>query len=281
MSSRPTRSNVNQEQLDPDLRDPRYSPSLMRGLAVLGCFTPERPVLGIADIADLLGVGGSTAHRYAITLVALGYLEQGASRKYRLGTRGADLGKAALDCTGIPEHSHPHLKELRGRTGYTASAAVLDGTSIRYVDRARSFRREQNKIDLGLAPGSRLPAHCTAMGKLLLSHLPDSEQLSLIAEMQLDEHGPNTITSEDALLAELDKICGEGIAVNDQELARDLYAIAAPIHGKAGEVVAALGMVAPPSVTTPKELIDALGPQLVSTADRISAKLGYRRKDDL
>jgi IclR family pca regulon transcriptional regulator len=281
MSSCLPRTTVDQDQRpNAGLRDLRYSQSLLRGLSILGCFTPERPVLGIADIADDLEMNRSTTHRYVITLVALGYLEQGASRKYRLGLRGTDLGRTALACTGIPQHSHPLLEELRQRTGCTASVAVLDGTSIRYVDRVSNFRSEQSKIDLGLAPGSRLPAYCTAMGKLLLAHLADSKQISVTAEMRLDKHGPNTITSEDALLAELDKICGEGFAVNDQELARDLYAIAAPVRGEAGEVVAALGMVALSSVTTPKELVDELGAQLVSTADRISARLGYRREDE-
>ena len=74
----------------PSLREPRYSQSLERGLAILSCFTPKRPVLGIADIADELGMSRSTTHRYVITLVALGYLEQGASRKYRLGLRVTD-----------------------------------------------------------------------------------------------------------------------------------------------------------------------------------------------
>jgi IclR family pca regulon transcriptional regulator len=74
----------------PSLREPRYSQSLERGLAILSCFTPKRPVLGIADIADELGMSRSTTHRYVITLLALGYLEQGASRKYRLGLRVTD-----------------------------------------------------------------------------------------------------------------------------------------------------------------------------------------------
>lgn len=91
----------------PSLREPRYSQSLERGLAILGCFTPQRPVLGIADIADELGMSRSTTHRYVITLVALGYLEQGASRKYRLGLRVTDLGMSTLNSTGLREHSHP------------------------------------------------------------------------------------------------------------------------------------------------------------------------------
>src|ERR1700680_1365122 len=124
----------------PSLREPRYSQSLERGLAILGCFTPERPVLGIADIADDLGMSRSTTHRYVITLVALGYLEQGASRKYRLGLRVTNLGMSALNSTGLREHAHPYLEELRQRTSYTTSLAVLDGSDIVYIDRARSFR---------------------------------------------------------------------------------------------------------------------------------------------
>jgi IclR family pca regulon transcriptional regulator len=108
----------------PSLREPRYSQSLERGLAILACFTPDRPVLGIADIADSLGMSRSTTHRYVITLVALGYLEQGASRKYRLGLHVTDLGMSALNSTSLREHAQPYLDELRRRTGYTINVAV-------------------------------------------------------------------------------------------------------------------------------------------------------------
>jgi IclR family pca regulon transcriptional regulator len=264
----------------PSLREPRYSQSLERGLAILGCFTPKRPVLGIADIADELGMSRSTTHRYVITLVALGYLEQGASRKYRLGLRVTDLGMSALNSTGLREHAHPYLEELRQRTSYTASLAVLEGTDILYVDRARSFRRGQSRIDLDLHPGSRLPAYCTAMGKLLLANLPDTEQRELLASIKLSKRGPNTITSKKALRAELEQVAGAGFAVNDEELAAGLYAIAAPVRNEAREVVAAVNLAAHSSMISLEELVDALGPHLVSTADRISARLGFRRDDE-
>jgi IclR family transcriptional regulator, pca regulon regulatory protein len=264
----------------PSLREPRYSQSLERGLAILGCFTPKRPVLGIADIADDLGMSRSTTHRYVITLVALGYLEQGASRKYRLGLRVTDLGMSALNSTGLREHAHPYLEELRQRTSYTTNLGVLDGTDVLYVDRVRSFRRGQGRIDLDLHTGSRLPAYCTAMGKLLLANLPEPEQRDLLAEIKLTKRGPNTITSKKALREELDDILSEGFAVNDQELAADLYAIAAPVRNEARDVVVAVNLAAHSSMISLEELVDALGPHLVSTADRISARLGYRRDDE-
>jgi IclR family pca regulon transcriptional regulator len=264
----------------PSLREPRYSQSLERGLAILGCFTAEHPVLGIADIADELGMSRSTTHRYVITLVALGYLEQGASRKYRLGLRVTDLGMSALNSTGLREHAHPYLEELRQRTSYTTSLGVLDGADILYVDRARSFRRGQSKIDLGLAPGSRLPAYCTAMGKLLLAYLPEEEQRELIGAMQLAKHTPNTITSKKALRTELDEVQAAGFAVNDEELAPELHSIAAPVRNEAREVVAAVNLAAHSTMISLGELVDALSPHLVSTADRISARLGFRRDDE-
>jgi IclR family pca regulon transcriptional regulator len=253
----------------------------VRGLAILGCFTPKRPVLGIADMADELGMDRSTTHRYVITLVALGYLEQGASRKYRLGLRVTDLGMSALNSTGLREHAHPYLEELRQRTSYTTSLGVLDGTDVLYVDRVRSFRRGQGKIDLDLHTGSRLPSYCTSMGKLLLANLPEPEQRDLLAEMKLTKRGPNTITSKKALREELEDIQSEGFAVDDQELAPELYAIAAPVRNEARDVVAAVNLAAHASMISLEELVDALGPHVVSTADRISARLGYRRDDEL
>jgi IclR family transcriptional regulator, pca regulon regulatory protein len=264
----------------PSLREPRYSQSLERGLAILGCFTPSRPVLGIADIADDLGMSRSTTHRYVITLVALGYLEQGASRKYRLGLRVTDLGMSALNSTGLREHAHPYLEELRQRTSYTTNLGVLDGTDVLYVDRVRSFRRGQSAIDLDLHPGSRLPAYSTAMGKLLLANLPETQQRELIAQIKLTKSGPNTISSKKALREELDEVAAAGFAVDDEELVADLYAIAAPVRNEAREVVAAVNLAAHSSMISLEEMVDALGPHLVSTADRISARLGYRRDDE-
>ncbi len=264
----------------PSLREPRYSQSLERGLAILRCFTAQRPVLGIADIADELGMSRSTTHRYVITLVALGYLEQGASRKYRLGLRVTDLGMSALNSTGLREHSHPYLEELRQRTSYTTSLSVLDGADVLYIDRARSFRRGQNKIDLGLHPGSRLPAYCSSMGKILLAYLPEREQQDLLAELKLTKRGPNTITNKKALRDELDEVAEAGFAVNDEELAPELHAISAPVRNESREVVAAVNMAAHSSMISLEELVDGLGPHLVATADRISASLGYRRDDE-
>ena len=98
--------------------------------------------------------------------------------------------------------------------------------------------------------------------------------------MKLTKRGPNTITSKKALRDELDEIREESFAVNDEELAAELYSIAAPVRNEAREVVAAVNLAADSSMISLAELVDALTPHLVSTADRVSARLGYRRDDE-
>jgi IclR family pca regulon transcriptional regulator len=264
----------------PILREPRYSQSLERGLAILNCFTPDLPALGIADFADTLGMSRSTTHRYVITLKELGYLEQVKGRKYRLALSVIDLGMSAMSSMGIIEHSRPLLQELRVRTGYTASLAVIDGTNILYVERSPSLRRGQRKVDLGLAVGSRLPVHCTAMGKLLLACLYPKAQQDILDDLKLSKHGPNTIRSKKALRSELEAIREVGLAVSDEELAPDLIAMAAPVRCESGEVIAAISLAANKEVIGTEKLVGELAPHLITTADHISAYMGYRREDE-
>jgi IclR family pca regulon transcriptional regulator len=265
----------------PILTEPRFSQSLERGLAILECFTPERPVWGIADIADELGMSRSTTHRYVLTLRMLGYLVQGAGRKYRLALRVTGLGMSAMSSTSLQEHTRPYMEELRNRTGFTVAVGVLDGPDVLLVDRLRGSRRGQHQIDLDQAQGARLPAHCTAIGKLLLAHLPDRQLREKIAEMTLTRFTPNTITAKTALRRELQSIREQSLAAAEEELAPGLYSMAAPVRSASRETVAAIGMDAHSPMIPLGELIDALGPHLIATADRISARLGYRRDDEL
>lgn len=264
----------------PDLSEPRYSQSLERGLAILECFTPEDRVLGIADIADRLGMSRSTTHRYVSTLVVLGYLEQGARRKYRLGLRVTDLGMSSLNATSLREHAHADLAELSHRAGYMTCLATLDGGEIVYVDRVQGFRRRPAVAGPDIAIGSRVPAYCTALGKILLAYLPEAERREQLTGLDLKRRALNTITSRTALQEELDQILEEGFAVEDQELAEGRIAIAAPVLNASSEIVAAIDMSAQTPGIALEELAGALGPHLISIADRISTRLGYRRESE-
>jgi IclR family pca regulon transcriptional regulator len=255
----------------------RFSSSLVAGLAILDCFSAERPQLGIAGLADRLNMTRSTTHRYAATLVALGYLEQDHARQYRLAPRVADLGLALLDSMTLRRHAREPLRRLRVETGRTVSMAILDNGQIRYVERLRGWRQGQHAADLDLGLAARQPIHSTAMGKLLLAYLPDPKREGLIAELELSRQGPKTITSKDALRTELQRVRRAGLAVNDEEQAPGLRSIAAPVLDEQGLALAAIAVTVPREAFSRKQLIVQLGPPVEATAEQISAGVRSQR----
>ncbi len=254
-----------------------YSQSLERGLAVLSAFGPARSHLGVSELAREVGLTRSTVHRYVSTLSALGYLEQDAStRKYRLGPRVLDLGFSAINSMELREISAPHLRELSDETGHTVNMAILDGADIVYIERCRSAREGQQNIDLDLHVGSRLPAYCTSMGKVLLAFLPEAERARRLDHIELTQRGPNTMTDTRTLRAELERVRDSGLAINNEELAYGLRSIAMPVRGLEGEVKAAINLAVHRSMMSMEELVGRLSPSLRRAADRISARSGYR-----
>ncbi len=135
-------------------------------------------------------------------------------------TRPTRLRRRALAVRldGDPPSRREPLRELRARTGRTASLVALWGTGIAYVDRWQGSHQGQDAVDMGIGPGTRLPVHCTAAGKALLARLPAAEQLDLIAKLRLTRRTPRTIVTKTALRAELERIVAEdGVAVEDEE----------------------------------------------------------------
>jgi IclR family transcriptional regulator, pca regulon regulatory protein len=257
--------------------DPGFSQSLERGLAILSAFRPNRSALGVSELARELRLNRSTTHRYVATLALLGYLQQDpASRKYRLGPRVLDLGFSAINSMELREISLPCLQQLSEHTGHTVNMAILDGDDIVYVERVRSGRQGQREIDLNLHIGSRLPAYCTSMGKVLLAFMPAEQRAQAIARAGLIRRGPNTLTAPTALAAELDRVRSAGYAVNNEELAYGLRSIAAPVRSQSGEVVAAINLAVHRSMISMEDLTANLSPVLRRTADEISARSGYR-----
>jgi IclR family pca regulon transcriptional regulator len=259
--------------LDPE-RPGKFSSSLVAGLRMLTCFTAEHPVRGIADMAKALDLGRSTTHRYAMTLVTLGYLEQGPSRKYRLSSRVCDIGQSLLDSMVVRRVAREHLKELRAQTGRTASLGVLGGAEVAYIDRWRGSRQGQYMVDVGVGLGTRLPVHCSAAGKALLASLPEAEQRELIVKLRLTKRGPKSLTTKTALRAELERVVVRGVAVEDEELLAGRRAIAAVVVDGEGAAVAAVELAVPASAYAGERLLKELGPKVTTTARRITEALG-------
>lgn len=256
-----------------------FSQSLARGLAVLDAFTGLRDTLGIADIAREVGLTKSTTHRYVNTLAQLGYLHQDReTRKYRLGSRAVEIGFAALNSIELTRVAAGPLQRLADETGFTVSMAVLDGPHVVYVERRRSGRDGQ--LDLDLQVGSRLPAYCTALGKVLLAAEEPGRLRALLDRIDLARRAPNTITVREHLLAALDRVRRGGVAVNDEELTPGLRGIAVPVRDRSRRVVAAINIAVHTSGwnASADALLRRLEPPLRRTAADISAQLGYRER---
>lgn len=255
----------------PTSQEGRYSQSLERGLAILRAFTPERPWMGIAEIAEHLEMSRPTTHRYASTLVALNYLEQGRGRKYRLGMRAGDPGRSAVASTAARNIPPQLLAQLRDSSGCTASLAVLDGGHIVYVDRARSARQGRSEVAARLGRGSRLPAASTALGRVLLAELAEPEYRKAIAS------GAEKVSAEDLdkLTSELDRVRRRGVAVADQLRVQGQVCVAAPVRSKSGETVAAVDVAAAKTDYSGTEARERFAPLVLECAERMSAALGY------
>jgi IclR family pca regulon transcriptional regulator len=254
-----------------------YSQSLERGLAILSAFRSGRPQLGVSEIGRELGLSRSTTHRYVATLAVLGYLEQDASsKKYRLGPRVLDLGFSAINSMELREVAAPHLRQLSDETGYTVNMGILDALDIVYVERCRSSRPGQSEIDLNLHVGSRLPAYCTSLGKVLLAWLPTDERAARLEQIDFVRRGPNTLVSRTALTAELKRVKENGFAISNEELAYGQRSIAAPILTHDGAAAAAINLAVHSSMTSVDDLAARLSATLRRSAADISARLGYR-----
>jgi IclR family transcriptional regulator, pca regulon regulatory protein len=252
--------------------DPRLSRSLEYGIAILESFSSDHQALGIAEMADIVGISRSTTHRYAITLVALGFLEQDPKRKYRLATRAAGPGSAAIGAIRRQVPARAALEELRDETGHTVTLGVFDGIRVIYVHRLLGHRPGQHVIDRDLGVGANVPVHCTALGKVLLASVSDAERRELIASLELTRHGPNSITSKNKLAAELDRISARDVVVSDEELLPGARAIAVLVPRPSSEHPLALEVTVPSSAYSVDRLVKSLGPRVKRAARLISGE---------
>jgi IclR family pca regulon transcriptional regulator len=193
-------------------RDP-FVQSFARGLSIIKCFDAENPAMTLSQIAERVNLSRAAARRFLLTLENLGYVSL-EGRNFQLTAKVLDLGYGYLSSLSLPEIAQPHLETLASRVHESASASVLDGTDIIYVARVPIRRIMSVKINIG----TRMPAHATSMGRVLLAGLSSPELKALISNFDLPKYTKNTITSKSVLLQEINKVRIQGWSINDQEL---------------------------------------------------------------
>jgi IclR family pca regulon transcriptional regulator len=210
---------------------------LVKGLAVIECFDEEHASQSITDVANRTGLERATARRCLLTLTSLGYATYDG-KFFRLTPRVLNLGHSYLAATPLPRLIQPFLEQLSTATGESASAAVLDGTDILYIARA-SIRRV---MSINLAPGARLPAYCTSMGRILLASLPGPEARRILDHSDLVAYTVKTKADLPTILTELAVVAAQGFAVIDEELELGVCSIAIPLFNAQGYTVGGLNI---------------------------------------
>ena len=210
---------------------------LAKGLMAIETFTAERSRQSIADVSAASGLDRATARRCLLTLAHLGYADYDG-KYFTLTPRILRLGTACLATMPLPQMVQPLLDRLSDDLGESSSVSILDGADIVYVARAA----QRKVMSIALMPGSRLPAFCTSMGRVMLAALPEERAREVLASTPLAPRTRFTRTDPDAVLAELGRIRADGYALIDQEVELGLRSIAVPVLNARGATVAAMNV---------------------------------------
>lgn len=239
------------------MRETDFIGGFAKGLRVIEAFGETKPRLTITDISRETGLDRATARRCLLTLAELGYAAYDG-KFFELTPRILRLGHAYLSATPLPRLVQPYLDQLSEKVGQSASASVLDGTEIVYVARAAQKR----VMSISLTAGSRLPAYCASMGRVLLAALPETEARAIIDASQRKAITPFTKTDPDILMAELSEVRRQGYALIDQELEIGLRSIALPLENARERAVAALNIGAPAVHAAAQEMVERYLPAM-------------------
>lgn len=240
-----------------------------KGLRVIEAFDEGRPRLSIAEVASLTGLERATARRCLLTLVRDGYAGYDG-KFYWLTPKVLRLGFAYLSSTPLPRIVQPYLERLAEETHESCSASTLDGAEIVYIARAS----QQRVMSIGLSVGSRLPAYCASMGRVLLAAKTEEERDALLAASGRKKHTPHTLTSLADLRAEIGRVGQQGYSIVDQELEIGLRSIAVPVFDATGRVVAAINVGAQADRASIDAMRDTFLPRLRATQAELRRLLG-------
>src|SRR5918998_5817629 len=244
--------------------DRDFVASLEKGLVVIEAFDAGRPRLTLSDVAKLTGITRAAARRYLLTLTKLNYAEFDG-RYFSLTPRILRLGYAYLSSASLSAQVQPFLERISEETGESSSAAVLDGDDIVYV--ARSATRRIMSIGLGV--GSRLPAYCTSLGRVILAYQPEAEIEDYLRRVRLEARTPRTITDKSELRTILQTTRAQGYAIVNEELEFGLRSIAAPLVQKSGKVSIALNISAQAGRVPASEMQERFLPALRAASEAL------------
>jgi IclR family transcriptional regulator, acetate operon repressor len=241
----------------------------VKAVSILEAIATARRPLGISEFGVLLGIPKATAHRIAHMLEDEGLLQrEPGSNRYVPGARLERLGLDIVAALMSRAPRHAILQSLSQQIGETCNFGVMAGSHVVYLDRVESAW----PFGLRFEPGSRVPLHCTSMGKLFLSLMPAAKRALMLRSIPLYRYTENTFTNVGRLEEELEKIHAAGVSVDDQEFLAGVVCVAVPVLGPRKQPVAALAISAPLARMTLQQGITHI-PLLQSAAKQLAATI--------
>jgi IclR family pca regulon transcriptional regulator len=224
--------------LDPFAGDPNFMTSLARGLLVIQSFTPQHPQMTISQLSVKTGLSRAAVRRCLYTLTKLGFAAAEDGSRYALSPRMLTLSNTYSSSNPLSTAAQPILERMSAAYRESFSVGTLDGDDILYV--ARTTVQRVMAVDLQI--GSRLPAYCTSMGRVLLAHLPAEQLEQYLARVVLTPHTSRTVNSTEKLSLILRNVRRNGYALVDQEYEVGLRSLAVPVYAPSGRVVATINL---------------------------------------
>jgi len=248
--------------------------SIHKALDVLELLASETKGLGLTDISKKLNMQLSTVHRILSTLKHRSYVEQESEKgRYKLGLKVLEIGLALQAQSQLLEDALPHLQKLADATKETVNLAILDPDRNEVVYIAKIDSPEVLRTDIKI--GTKLLAHCTALGKVLLAFLPEDEfNRRFSNQSHLPTYTPNSLSTLEELKETLTRVRKQNFAIDNEEFKIGVKCIAAPIRDQSGKTVAALS-IAGPSSRLSSERIEEFKKLIRNTSNEISVKLGF------
>jgi DNA-binding IclR family transcriptional regulator len=263
-------------EAEEDRSDANYRvPGLERGLRILTEFSPREPVLGAPELSKRLGIPRTTVFRLLQTLESLGFLERAdRDRNYRLGVAVLRLGFEYLSSLELTDLGLPLIESLRDATGLSAHIVIRDGRDVVFVAKAQSHAHVFSSVKVNV--GTRLPAHATTHGHVLMGDMSLDELRALYPEKTLECFTKQTPATVEELYERVKEDAARGYAISESSFENGISVISAPVRNDTGRIAAVI------TTTIPRSHIDAslLGSGLVDkvrhAAEQLSLRLNYR-----
>ena len=240
-----------------------------RALDILLCFSKDKPVLSLTEIAEQAGMNKSTIHRLLATLEKKRFITRDQTTgMYQLGFLFVELSSILLQNLDVEHWALPYLQQLSEQCGETVDLAVLNNGHVVYLQVVESTQR----IKIAAAVGEQLPSFCTASGKAFLAYLPEEYTRKLLSQ-ELTRYTEYTVVTPDELMKDLRQTRERGFAISAQEYEKDIHAVAAPIMDGKGCPMAVIAIVGP-SYRMPNDRMQILGQMIRETVDLVVQEVG-------